>query len=199
MCVFIHTCANFWKCADLCRFLRFFLTFVYRKTETNWEYILYKRVWEIFLEISLHFFQKPLSTFIFINCTNLWKFVIIVFNTYLNFIIIKHVYNLPKSKHKIWISFFVKLIQILFIIYPSFLKIFRLPEYSSNFFFNFNKYYSKVILFLNFRCIFSTIPLSSIDILSSFLQISQIFFQKFTQSLNKITVEIYWNFYSGLL
>ncbi len=69
----------------MCRF-RFFPTFVNEKTETKWEYILYERVWEIFLEISLHFFQNLRSAYIFINCANLWKFVIIVFNTYLNFI-----------------------------------------------------------------------------------------------------------------
>ncbi len=34
----------------------------------------------------LIFFQKLPSAYIFINCTNLWKLVIIVFNTYLNFI-----------------------------------------------------------------------------------------------------------------
>ncbi len=67
-------------------FLRFFSTFVYEKTETKWEYVLYEWVWEIFLEISLIFLQKLPSAYIFINCTNLWKFVIIVFNTYLNFI-----------------------------------------------------------------------------------------------------------------
>ncbi len=37
-----------------------------------------------------------------------------------------------------------------------------------------------------------------IDILSSFLQILQIFFQRFTQISDKITVEVCSNFYSGL-
>ncbi len=50
-------------------------------------------------------------------------------------------------------------------------------EYSYNFFQNLNKYNLKVILFSNFRCIFSTVPLSLIEILSNFLQISEFFFK----------------------
>ncbi len=105
--------------------------------------------------------------------------------------------------------FFVKFTQILFIIYPSFLKNFikdfqNFPEVFSNipaiyFFFYLKKYYSKLILFSNFRCIFSTVPQSFIDILLSLLQISQMFFQRFTQNLGKVTVKIFPNFYSGSL
>ncbi len=55
-------------------FLRFFPTFVYEKTETKWEYILYERVWEMFVEISLYFF-KNFSQLIFLQivqiCENL--------------------------------------------------------------------------------------------------------------------------------
>ncbi len=42
----------------------------------------------------LTFFQKLPSAYIFINCTNLWKFVIIVFNTYLNFIILSKTFTI---------------------------------------------------------------------------------------------------------
>ncbi len=42
-------------------------------------------------------------------------------------------------------------------------------KYSSNFFQNFNEYYSKLIPFSNFHWIFSTVPQSLIDILSIFL------------------------------
>ncbi len=105
-------------------------------------------------------------------------------------------------------KFSVKFAQILFRIYPSFLKIFSGIFKISPIFFqiflefflqNFNKYYTKLILFSNFCCIFSTVPHSFIDTLSNVLQISQISFQKFTPSLNKITVEIRPNFYSSLL
>ncbi len=75
-------------------------------------------------------------------------------------------------------------------------------EYSSNFFFqNFNEYYSKLKYLFNFRCTFSTVHQSLIAILLFFffLQIPQIFFQRFTQSFNKITVKICSNFYFDLL
>ncbi len=75
------------------------------------------------------------------------------------------------------------------------------PEYSTVFFFfqNFDKYYSKLIPFSNFCCIFSIVPQSLIDVLSSFLQNPRICFQRFTRGFDKITVEIFSNFYSGLL
>ncbi len=73
------------------------------------------------------------------------------------------------------------------------------PIIPVNFFQNFNIYYSsKLKLFSNFRCIFSTVPQSLIDILSVFLQISQTFFQRFSQSLYKVTVEVCPHFYCSL-
>ncbi len=91
-------------------------------------------------------------------------------------------------------------------IYPSFLKIFsKIFKISTKFFpifllisfQNFNKYYSKLILFSNFCNTFSTVPQFLIDTLSSFWQNFQILFQRFTQHLDKVTVEICSNFYSG--
>ncbi len=75
--------------------------------------------------------------------------------------------------------------------------ILKFPRSLSNiplifFFQNLHEYYSKLIHFSNFRCTFSTVPQSFIDILS-------IFFQRFTRSLMKITVEVCLNFFSGLL
>ncbi len=99
------------------------------------------------------------------------------------------------------IIFLAKLIVSNFICL-DFLKDFRnFSEYSSIFFFqNFNAYYSKLIPFSNFRCTFSAVAQSFLDILSSFfLQIPQHFFQRFTQSFNKIMVEVCSNFFSGLL
>ncbi len=101
----------------------------------------------------------------------------------------------------------VKFTQIFFIIYPSFLKFphrfskfpRRFSEYSTNFFLKFQKILLKINTFSNFCLIFSTVSQSLIDILSGFLQISQIIFQRFTQSLYKVTVEICPTFYSGLL
>ncbi len=54
---------------------------------------------------------------------------------------------------------------------------------------NVNKYYSKLILFSNFHSFFSTIPQSLIEILSNFVKIFRIFFERFTRSHNKVTVE----------
>ncbi len=61
--------------------------------------------------------------------------------------------------------------------------------------------FSKIfeILFSNSHCIFSTAPQSLIDIFLSFLEISQIFFQTFSKSLDKVTVEICIKFNSGLI
>ncbi len=98
---------------------------------------------------------------------------------------------------------FVKFTQVLFIIYPSFLKIFsRIFKISPNFFWiflqfffqNFNKYYSKLILFLNLRCISTTLSQSFIDILSIFLQISQIFFSKIYAVSIKLQLKFAQNF-----
>ncbi len=70
------------------------------------------------------------------------------------------------------------------------------------FFFFFSKFRQillKTNIFLKFSLFFSTVPQSYIDILPSFLQIPQIFFQRFTQGFNKITVKVCSNFYSDLL
>ncbi len=92
--------------------------------------------------------------------------------------------------------------------YPTFSNIFSIilkfprsfSEYSTIFFFqNFNEYYTKLIPFSNFHCTFSTVPQSLIDIYQDFLQISLIFFQRFTLSFDKIIVEVCSNFYYGLL
>ncbi len=72
-------------------------------------------------------------------------------------------------------------------------------EYSSNFFSKFHQILFKTNTFPNFRCTISTVPQSLIDILLSFfLQIPQMFFQRFTHSFDKITIEVCSNFYSGL-
>ncbi len=117
---------RFVKCADFCGFLRFFPTFIYeKKTETKWEFILYERVWEVFLEISLHFFKNyPQLIFLQIFSTRAW--ISSNYQTLLPFFE-KPVQNLNK--------FFVKFTQILFIIQPSFLKIFSMIfKISPNFF-----------------------------------------------------------------
>ncbi len=94
--------------------------------------------------------------------------------------------------------FFVKFTKILFIIYAIFLNIFakilkifaRLFRIFLNFSQNFNLYYySKVVLFSNFRCIFSTVPHSLIDICQVFGKFL-FFFQRFTQSLDKFTPSV---------
>ncbi len=66
------------------------------------------------------------------------------------------------------------------------------------FFQNFNKYYSKLILFSHFRYIFCPVFQSLIDILSSFLQNFQFFFKDLL-TLDKVTVEICPNLYFILL
>ncbi len=112
-------------------------------------------MWNFFFNF-LKFFQQPPSAHIFINCTNLSKFVkfvLIVFDTYLNFI--KHFWNFLTSKYKILSFLFCEVYTNSFIIYPCFLNIFsrilKFPgsfsKYSPNFFFqNFQEYYSKSIL-----------------------------------------------------
>ncbi len=74
-------------------------------------------------------------------------------------------------------KFFVKFTKLLFIIYLSFLKIFyKIFKISAKFFFiflqfffqDFIEYQSKLMLFSNLRCIFSTVPQFFIDILSCF-------------------------------
>ncbi len=53
--------------------------------------------------------------------------------------------------------------------------------------------------FSNFRLVFSTVPHFLIDILSSFLQISQFFFKGLLKSLHKVIIKICPKFYSSLL
>ncbi len=67
------------------------------------------------------------------------------------------------------------------------------------FFPKFQQILPKSSSFSNFRFIFSTVPQFLTEILLSYSQISQIFFQRFTQSLDKVMVEIYPNTYSRLL
>ncbi len=83
---------------------------------------------------------------------------------------------------------------MIFKIPPNFLRI--LPS----FFQNFNKYYSKLKRFLNFVVFSRQFSSPLLTFYQVFLQISQVFFfQRFTQNLNKITVEICPNFYSSYL
>ncbi len=95
-------------------------------------------------------------------------------------------------------KFFIKFTQILFIIYSIFLTIFsKIFEYSSNFFQNFKKYYSKQIFFLIFTVFsrqFLNLLLIFYQVFCKFLK----FFFKDLLSLDKITVEIRPNFRSGL-
>ncbi len=133
-----------------------------------------------FSQNFLKFFQKLSSAYIFINCTNLSKFVKIVFDTYLNFI------KLSIFKVQNVNNFFVKLTQILCIIYTSFLKISQwflkfprsFPKCYWNSFSTFQQILDKTNNFSNFRYIFRTVPQSLNDILLSFLKISQIFVSK---------------------
>ncbi len=181
-------------------------------SETSLNTVVHENV-KIFFWNFLKFFQKLPSAYIFTNCTNFSKFVKsfnIVLDTCSNFIKLSTIFNIFWKK-----SINFKVICICknyinsFIIYPSFLNNFSITlkfsgsfsEYSFNFFFqNFNEYYSTLIrTFSNFCCIFSTVPQSLIEILSSFLQILQIFFRRFTQNFDKITVEVCSNFYSDLL
>ncbi len=156
----------------------------------------------------LTFFQKLPSAYIFVNRTNSWKFVIIVFNTYLNFI------KLSNTSTIIW-KVSIEFEQVFCKIYTNFIH--NLPNFLKNFlhdFQNFNKFFQNIPLiffskflqlllksntFLKFSFFFWTVSQSFVDILSIFLQIPQIFFHRFTQSLNKITSEICPHFYSVLL
>ncbi len=87
----------------------------------------YKNFLKTFLtvfKVSLKFFQKLPSGYIFINCTNLLKFVKIVFDTYLNFIKLSNFLIFSRKQVRNFNKFSVKFTQILFIIYPRFIKIF---------------------------------------------------------------------------
>ncbi len=144
----------------------------------------------IFLEISFNFFQKLPSAYAFINWINLSNFVKIILDTYLNFIKLSNVSKIFWKTGTKFQLFFCKIyknfIHNLFKFLKNFLKDFQnFREILTNipiFFQNFNEYYSKLILFSNFHLIFSRVPQSFIEILSSFWQISQILFQRFTQS-----------------
>ncbi len=101
------------------------------------------------------FFQKLPLSYIFINCTDLWKFVIIVFNNYLNFIKLSNTSTIFWKTNLKFKYFFCKIYVDFIHNLPKFLKNFlkdfqNFPELFPNiplFFFNFNKYYSKLIIF----------------------------------------------------
>ncbi len=88
-----------------------FPTFVYekKKRKKEWVYIIWTSMRKFYCNFHTFFQQLP-EVYIFLKCTNLWKSVIIAFNSYLNFIkllntsefhqIIKHFSNFLKSKHK---------------------------------------------------------------------------------------------------
>ncbi len=158
----------------------------------------------------LKFFQKFSSVCIFINRTNLSKFVKfikIVYNTYLNFIklsIISKVFWKENTKLYVFYKIYINSI----IIYPCLLNIFSMIlKFPRKFFriflwFFFSKFQEillKTNTFFTFLLYFSIVLQSLTDILSSFLQIPQIFFLRFTQSFDKITIEFCSNFYSSLL
>ncbi len=135
------------------------------------------------------FFEKLLSAYIFINCTNLWKFVIIVFNTYLNFI------KLSNTSTIIWEAS-IKFKQVFCKFYTNFIH--NSPNFLKNFnkffhniplifFQNFNKYYSKVFKFL---CIFWTVSQSFVDILSIFFKFLKFFFR----DLLKVSIKLQLKF-----
>ncbi len=87
--------------------------------------------------------------------------------------------NFLKNLFKILIKFYLRTAQVLVAVYSKF------PE--------------DFLLYIEFLRIFLTVLQSFIDILSSFLQIPQIVFQRFTQSLHKVTVEICPSFHYVLL
>ncbi len=96
----------------------------------------------------LKFFQKLPWGYIFINCTNLSKFVkfvkIVFNNTYLNFIKLSNISKNFSERQVQNFIIFLKIFTNSFIIYQSFFKTFSLilkfpwsfSEYSSDFFFS---------------------------------------------------------------
>ncbi len=84
----------------------------------------------------------------------------------------------------------IKLLNIskIFSNFQNFREVFRnITRFS---FPNFNKYYSKLILIPNFRCIFSTVPQSLIDILSNFYK----FFNFFFKDLLRVSIKLQLKF-----
>ncbi len=77
------------NCVDLYAHVQIFKMFYYfylwKKQKQNESLYYMNKYANFFLEISLQFF-KNYPRLIFLWCTNLWKLVRIVFNTYLNFI-----------------------------------------------------------------------------------------------------------------
>ncbi len=113
----------------------------------------------------------------------------------------------PEKRVQNFNKFLEKFTQMFFTIY-SFLTNFRIDfstflrrfsKYSTNCFSKFQQILLKTNIFSNFRRIFWTLPRSLIDILSIFFLLSQIIFQRFSPGVDKVTVEICLNFYSGLL
>ncbi len=148
-------------------------------------------MWTFFWNFLKFFSKTGLSLYFCINCTNfskIVKFIKIVFYDYLNFIKLS---NIKFSERQVQnFMFFVKFTQIHSYFtqvsytfsqwFWRFLQVF--PYIPLIFFQNFDKYYLKLILFKNFRCIFSTVPHSLNDILLNLLLIPQIF------------SKIYWKF-----
>ncbi len=81
------------QCCQLCGFksahVQIFKIFSYFCLWKNRSKMSVYIIWTSMRNFSwnfLTFFRKPHPVYIFINCINLWKFVLIVFNTDLNFI-----------------------------------------------------------------------------------------------------------------
>ncbi len=122
-----------------------------KKILTNYDKFVqnYQKIFRRFFEFSLNFpwhflkfVQKLPSAFIFMNCTNLSKFIKIIWDSYLNFNKLSTFLKLSEKQVQLQnFKFFVKFTLILSIIYSRFLKILSIV-YSSfyNFFFNFQNF-----------------------------------------------------------
>ncbi len=100
-------------------------------------------------KIFLSFFQKLPRAYIFINCTNLWKFILIVFNIYLNFI------KLSNTSAIFWKAS-IKFEQVFCKIYTNFIH--NLPKFFPNIpliFFNILTNITKNSYFLKIFVVFS--------------------------------------------
>ncbi len=151
---------------------------------------IYEPVCEFFFWNFLKFFQKLPSAHIFINCTNLSKFVKlvkIVFDSYLNFIKlanISKIFGQARAKFKFFCI--CKVYTNSFIIYRSFLNMFSMilkfprsfPEYSSNFFFISTNITQNEYLFLIFAVLSRQFLNPLLTFCQVFGQIPQFFFSK---------------------
>ncbi len=110
--IYPHMCRFF----KMCGFKNFFYFCLWKNRNKMRVYI----IWTSMRNFSwnfLIFFQKLPSAYIFIKCRNLWKFVLIVFNTYQNFIKLWNTSKFSEKQVQNLNKFLVKFTQILFKIY----------------------------------------------------------------------------------